>query len=68
MDIAVPGDANITDREKEKIQKYQDLRREIARLWDVKMCMVPVVVGSLGMVTNTGGPGSTCPRPPVPSL
>ena len=32
IDIAVPGDASIADidKEKEKIQKYQDIRREIA--------------------------------------
>ena len=52
IDIAVPADANIAAKEKEKIQKYQDLRREIARLWDIKTCVVPVVVGSLGMVTK----------------
>ena len=52
IDIAVPADANIAVKEMEKIQKYQDLRREIARLWDIKTCVVPVVVGSLGMVTK----------------
>ena len=43
---------NIADKEKEKIQKYQDIRREIARLWNIKTYVVPVVIGSLGMVTK----------------
>ena len=33
IDIAVPADASVMEKEKEKLEKYQDLRREIARLW-----------------------------------
>ena len=33
IDIAVPGDHNVKDKEVEKIQKYEDLRLEIERLW-----------------------------------
>ena len=36
IDIAVPADAGIVEKEKEKVEKYQDLRREVARLWNVK--------------------------------
>ena len=39
IDIAVPVDAGIVDKEKEKVKKYQDLRREVARLWNVKQKM-----------------------------
>ena len=28
IDIAVPGDARVEDKEKEKVEKYQDLARE----------------------------------------
>ena len=48
IDIAVPGDA----RTEEKMQKYQDLRREVARLWRVNVSVTHVVVGALGMVTK----------------
>ena len=34
--------------EKKKVEKYQDLRREVARLWNVK---VAIVVDALGAVT-----------------
>ena len=51
IDIAVPVDAGIVEKEKEKVEKYQDLRREVARLWNVKAKVVPIVVGALGAVT-----------------
>ena len=51
IDIAVPGDAGIVEKEKEKVEKYQDLRREVARLWNVKAKVGPIVVGALGAVT-----------------
>ena len=35
------------------MEKYQDLRREIGRLWRLKMVdVVPVVIGALGSVTK----------------
>ena len=43
--------AGIVEKEKEKVEKYQDLRREVARLWNVKAKVVPIVVGALGAVT-----------------
>ena len=41
---------DIVEKEKEKVEKYQDLRREVARLWNVKAKVVPIVVGALGAV------------------
>ena len=52
IDIAVPNDSGIFEKEKEKIEKYQDLRRQIAKLWSIKTSVVPIVVGTLGTVTN----------------
>ena len=53
IDIAVPADASAMEKEKEKVEKYQDLRREIARLWKLKRVeVVPVVTGALGSVTK----------------
>ena len=48
IDIAVPADASVMGKEKEKVEKYQDLRKEIARLWKLKRVeVVPVVIGAL---------------------
>ena len=42
----------ILEFSKEKIEKYQDLRREIEKLWSINTSVVPIVVGALGTVTN----------------
>ena len=35
------------------MEKYQDLKREIRRLWKLKMVeVVPVVIGALGSITK----------------
>ena len=56
IEIAVPGDARgmpaLRKKEKEMMEKYQDLRREVARLWRVNVSVTHVVVGALGMVTT----------------
>jgi len=43
IDIAVSGDTRVDKKEQEKVNKYQDLAREIRRLWKVK----PFVIGAL---------------------
>ena len=47
VDIAVPG-----EEETEKYEKYQDLAREIKRIWKSRTKVVPVVVGTLGSVSK----------------
>ena len=48
IDLAVPGDQNIKVKELEKITKYQDLRLQVQKLWDVKATVIPIVVGAFG--------------------
>ena len=36
IDVAIPGDARVAQKEAEKIDKYSDLRRELQKLWKVK--------------------------------
>ena len=53
IDVAIPGDKRIIDKEKEKIEKYQNLKREIQRLWNLKeIDVILVVLGALGSVTK----------------
>ena len=52
MDIAVPGDSNVLQKETEMYEKYQDLAREIKRIWKSRTKVVPVVVGALGSVSK----------------
>ena len=48
----MPGDSRVGEKEREKIEKYQDLRREVAKLWNIKTTVLPIVVGALGVVTK----------------
>ena len=66
IDIAIPADVRVEKIEKEKVEKYQDLKKEIRRLWKLRNVeIVPVVIGVLGSVSaefdkNTGKLGITC--------
>ena len=35
IDVAIPGDARVCDKEREKIEKYSLLKDKIARLWQM---------------------------------
>ena len=51
-DIAVPADIRVEEKEKEKVEKYQDLKREIRRLCKLRNVeIVPVVIGARGSVS-----------------
>ena len=53
IDIVVPADVRVGEKEKEKLEKYKDLKREIGRFWKLKMVEVLlVVIGTLGSVTK----------------
>ena len=55
IDFPVPGDSRIEVKEKDKIEKYQDLRRELQKIWNVKVKIIPLVVGSLGAIPKQFG-------------
>ena len=53
IDVAIPRDKRTISKENEKIEKYQNLKREILRLWNIKKIdVIPVVLGALGRVTE----------------
>ena len=55
IDFAVPGDSRIEEKEKDKIEKYQELGRELQKIWNVKVKIIPLVVGSLGAIPKQFG-------------
>ena len=55
IDFAVPGDSRIEEKEKDKIEKYQGLGRELQKIWNVKVKIIPLVVGSLGAISKQFG-------------
>ena len=53
IDIVVPAYVRVGEKEKEKLEKHKDLKREIGRFWKLKMVEVLlVVIGALGSVTK----------------
>ena len=55
IDMAVPSDINVPKKELEKLSKYKDLETEIARMWEMKVITVPVIVGALGLIKKGFG-------------
>ena len=55
IDFAVPGDSSIEEKEKYKIEEYQDSRMELQKIWNVKLKIIPLVVGSLGAIPKQFG-------------
>ena len=52
VDFAVPADHRINLKESEKKDKYLDLARELKKLWNMKVTIVPTVIGALGTLTK----------------
>ena len=52
VDFAVPADHRIKLKECEKRDKYFDLTRELEKLWNMKVTIIPIVIGAFGMVTK----------------
>ena len=50
--IAVPADVRVEEKGEKKVQKYQELKKEIRRLWKLRSVeIVPVVIGAVGSVS-----------------
>ena len=50
--FAVPADRIIKLKECEKKDKYLDIARELKKAWNMKMTIVPIVIGAFGTVTK----------------
>ena len=50
IDFAVYGDSRIEEKEKDKIEKYQNLGSGLQKIWKVKVKIIPLVVGSLDAI------------------
>ena len=53
IDVAVPGDKRVASKEKEKLDNYGELRRELKKIWNLReVRVIPVVIGALGMTSK----------------
>ena len=46
MDVAVPADRNVVQKEVEKKLKYKSLCIEIQQMWNLKCTIIPVIIGA----------------------
>ena len=54
IDVAIPGDIRVCEKETEKVEKYQDLKREIVKIWKMKeVKVIPIVILALGCVLKS---------------
>jgi hypothetical protein len=52
IDVTIPGDRNVIQKEAEKILKYKYLTTEIHHMWNVKTRVIPVIIGATGTVSK----------------
>ena len=52
MDLAVPADHRVKLKENEWKDKYLDLARELKKLRNMKVTIIPIVIGALSTVTE----------------
>ena len=52
VDFAVPADHRIKQKENEKKDEYFDLARELKKLWNMQVTIIPIVIGAFGTVTK----------------
>ena len=52
VDFAVPAD-QIKISQERKTENYQDLKRELQKLWNIKISIVPIVIGALGTIPRS---------------
>jgi len=53
MDVAIPADRNVVQKEADNKLKYKSLCIEIQRTWNLKCTIVPVIIGATGIVTRS---------------
>jgi hypothetical protein len=53
LDVEIPGDRNVIQKEAEKILKYKDLTIEIHRMWNINTRVIPVIIGATGTILKS---------------
>jgi len=52
IDVAIPADRNVVQKEAAKKLKYKSLFIEMQRMWNLKCTIVPVIIGATRIVTR----------------
>ena len=55
VDVACPFDTRVVEKEREKVDKYQELKYELKRIWNCsEVTVIPAVIGALGTIHRNG--------------
>ena len=52
MNFAILVDHRVKIKENKKREKYLNLARELKRLWNMKVIVIPLVAGILGIISK----------------
>jgi hypothetical protein len=52
IDVVIPADRNITQKEAENKIKCKSVCTEIQRMWNMKCIIMPVIIGATGILTK----------------
>ena len=50
VDFVIPADNRINVKECEKKDKYLDLARELKKLWNMQVTIIPILIGAFGTI------------------
>ena len=54
IEVSVPNDFGLNRAEREKVNKYQDLKNDLRQTWELEQIdIIPVIVGATGVVKDT---------------
>jgi hypothetical protein len=53
IDVALPSDKNVIQKEAENKLKYKNLSIEIQRMWNLKCFVIPVIIGATGIIRKS---------------
>jgi len=53
IDVAIPADRNVVQKEVGKKLKYKSLCIEIQRMWNLKCTIIPIIIGATGIATRS---------------
>jgi hypothetical protein len=53
IDVAIPSDKNVIQKEAEKKLKYKSISIEIQRMWNMNCFVIPVIIGATGIVSKS---------------
>jgi hypothetical protein len=53
IDVAIPSDKNVIQKEAGNKLKYTNLSIEIQRMWNMKCFVIPVIIGATGIISKS---------------